>query len=318
MSKEVVLLTGVAGFIGSHTVKTLLEQEYQVIGVDNFLTGKEDNLEDLMSENFNLIRANVNNPAEVNKIFSDFSISYVFHYAAVVGVERTLKNPLLVLEDIKGIKNICENSVKHKIKRVFFSSSSEVYGESLQFPQKEEETPLNSRLPYAIVKNFSEVTLKSFNFEYGLNYTIFRFFNTYGPKQSEDFVMTKFISQALRGEDITIYGEGNQTRTFCYVEDNTKFTTSCLILPKTINQTYNVGTCKETSILELAELIKRITKSKSKIKHLSPLKEGDMGRRIPSIEKMMNSVGEKKFIPLEIGIEKTIDYFKKKNMQETI
>ena len=125
----------------------------------------------------------------------------------------------MVLDDIKGIENILSLSHSTGVKRFFYSSSSEVYGEPVEFPQQEDTTPLNSRLPYAIVKNVGEAFVKSYYQEYGLNYTIFRFFNTYGPLQSDDFVMTKFLHQAISGEDITIYGEGLQTRSFCFVDD---------------------------------------------------------------------------------------------------
>ncbi|MFM7902004.1 MAG: NAD-dependent epimerase/dehydratase family protein, partial [Bacteroidota bacterium] len=149
-----------------------------------------------------------------------YRFEYVFHYAALVGVKRTLENPVMVLNDITGIKNVLNLSKNTGVKRVFFSSSSEVYGEPVEFPQNEHTTPLNSRLPYAIVKNVGEAYLRSFKQEYDLAFTIFRFFNTYGPQQSNDFVMSKFITAALSNTDITIYGDGSQTRTFCYIDDN--------------------------------------------------------------------------------------------------
>src|SRR5437588_12842334 len=122
----------------------------------------------------------------------------------------------MVLDDIKGIQNVLHLAKNTGVKRVFFSSSSEVYGEPVEFPQNEFTTPLNSRLPYAVVKNVGEAFLRSYKQEFDLDYTIFRFFNTYGPKQSSDFVMTKFIKAALANDRITIYGDGSQTRTFCY------------------------------------------------------------------------------------------------------
>ena len=117
----------------------------------------------------------------------------------MVGVKRTLENPLKVLEDIKGIQSVLHLAKNTGVKRVFFASSSEVYGEPVEFPQNEFTTPLNSKLPYAIVKNVGEAFLKSYYLEHGLNYTIFRFFNTYGPKQSTDFVMSKFLRAAPEG-----------------------------------------------------------------------------------------------------------------------
>src|SRR5690349_21786743 len=223
-----VLVTGAAGNIGSALVERLLrEKSYHVVAVDNFLTGAPEKLP-APQENFTFIQADVNNYNDMIAIMTAYRISYVFHYAAVVGVARTLKNPIQVLRDIDGIRNILDLSKNIGVERVFFSSSSEVYGEPVEFPQNEETTPLNSRLPYAIVKNVGEAFLRSYHREYGLPFTIFRFFNTYGPRQSKDFVITRFIMQAMAGEDITVYGDGSQSRTFCYIDDNIDTVVKCL------------------------------------------------------------------------------------------
>lgn len=126
----------------------------------------------------------------------------------MVGVKRTLDNPVMVLDNIQGIKNVLDLCKSTGVKRVFYSSSSEVYGKTVELPQHEHTTPLNSRLPYAIVKNVGKAFCRSYQQEFGLDYTIFRFFNTYGPKQSTDFVMAKFLKLALNNEDITVYGAG--------------------------------------------------------------------------------------------------------------
>jgi len=145
--------------------------------------------------------------------------------------------------------------------------------------------------------------LKSYQKEYGLNYTIFRFFNTYGPLQSVDFVIKKFILQSVKGDDITIFGSGNQTRTFCYIDDNINFTKLVLENNEFNNDIINVGNNIEISMLRLAEIVKKITNSKSKIVHMPALKEGDMTRRCPDNGKMM-SLYEKKLISIEEGIER--------------
>src|SRR5204862_2479327 len=142
-----------------------------------------------------------------------------FHYAAMVGVKRTLAHPVQVLNDIKGINHVLNLSKNTGVKRVFYTSSSEVYGEPVEFPQNEHTTPLNSRLPYAIVKNVGEAYLRSYYKEYGLSYSIFRLFNTYGPRQSVDFVISKVLTAALQNKDITISGDGSHTRTICYIDD---------------------------------------------------------------------------------------------------
>jgi UDP-glucose 4-epimerase len=251
----------------------------------------------------------------MESLFDEHSFDYVFHYAAVVGVKRTTDNPLMVLEDVEGLKNIFRLSAENKVKRIFFSSSSEVYGEPVEMPQNEKTTPLNSKLPYAIVKNMGEAYCRSYFHEYGLKYTIFRFFNTFGPKQSPDFVMSKFIKQAINNQDITIYGDGSQTRTFCYIEDNIEATVKALKKDKFINDVINIGNDKETSILELAETIIELTESKSKIVFLPPLKEGDMSRRQPNAENIRGLLG-REFLPLKEGIEKVISSEVYKDLNE--
>jgi len=161
-------------------------------------------------------------------------------------------------------------------------------------------------LPYAVVKNAGEAFMQSFKKEFNLNYTIFRFFNTYGPKQSDDFVMSKFIHQALKNKDITIYGDGKQTRTFCYIDDNLDATVNAFMKGECINDVANIGNDVEITILELAKKIVKVSKSKSKIIHLPPLPKGDMPRRKPDVKKMKKLLG-KKMITLEEGIKKIID-----------
>jgi UDP-glucose 4-epimerase len=200
-----ILITGGAGNVGSALANRLVnKQEYCIFVVDNLRTGSIDKLPNSNLLNFKFINADVNNYLEIESVMTTIHFHYVFHYAALVGVQRTLDNPLDVLKDIEGFKNILELSKETNVKKVFFSSSSEVYGEPVEFPQNEITTPLNAKLPYAIVKSVGEAYLKSYFKEYGLKFTIFRFFNTYGPAQSKDFVIKKFITQALSNEDITI------------------------------------------------------------------------------------------------------------------
>lgn len=303
-----ILVTGGAGFIPSHLAERLAEEpDTHVVVLDNLSTGHKSYLKS--GKNLSLIKADVNDQAQLAETFAKHQFDYVFHYAAVVGVKRTLDHPLMVLEDITGIRNIMDNCQKHKVKRVFYSSSSEVYGESPSFPQDEHKTPLNSRLPYAIVKNVGEAYLRSYHQEHGLEYTIFRFFNTYGPRQSTDFVMSRFIKAALAGKDITVYGDGKQTRTFCYVGDNITASVNAFKKNQAVNDVVNVGSDIEVSIQQLAETIIRLCGSKSKIVHLPPLKEGDMPRRLPVVDKMKELLGHD-FTPLEQGIKMTVEYFR--------
>ncbi|CAN5633417.1 NAD-dependent epimerase/dehydratase family protein [soil metagenome] len=301
-----ILVTGGAGFIGSSLADRLArDPENFVVVVDNLLTGSISKVPKSIHQNVKFIKADVNFFKDISAIFSSYKFDYVFHYAAVVGVKRTLAHPVMVLNDLKGINNILGLAKNTGVKRVFYTSSSEVYGEPVEFPQNEHTTPLNSRLPYAIVKNVGEAYLRSFKKEYDLDFTIFRLFNTYGPKQSSDFVITKFLSAALKDKDISIYGDGMQTRTFCYIEDHLDATTNAFYNNHVVNDVANIGTDKEMTILDLAKEIIRITNSRSNIIHLPALKEGDMTRRQPDITRMVELL-DRGFTPLEEGIKSII------------
>jgi UDP-glucuronate decarboxylase len=307
MFKRKILVTGGAGFIGSALSEKLIQnKENFVVVVDNFITGNRLKLPEQETENWKFIKCNVNDRRDISEIMLSQNFDFVFHYAALVGVERTQEHPVEVLKDIQGIQNILSLSKNTGVKRVFFSSSSEIYGDPVEIPQNVYTTPLNSRLPYAIVKNIGEAFLRSFHQEYGLNYTIFRFFNTYGPKQSRDFVISKFLVRALNNKDITIYGDGLQTRTFCYVDDNVDACLTAFYDDHVVNDVINIGGSKEITILELAKLVIEITGSKSKIIHLPPLKDGDMRRRQPDNSQMKEILG-RKLIPVMEGMQKIIE-----------
>lgn len=301
-----ILITGGAGFVGSCTAEKLIaDKNNYVVILDDLSTGNVDKLPEMPKDNWRFVKADVNNYREVAEVMLGTKFDFVFHYAALVGVKRTQDNPVKVLNDIDGIKNVLNLCKSTGVKRVFFSSSSEVYGEPVELPQHEQTTPLNSRVPYAVVKNIGESFLRSYQKEYGLDYTIFRFFNTYGPKQSRDFVMSKFISAALKNEDIALYGGGNQTRTFCYVDDNVD---TCLLAMKNdlvVNDVMNVGGENEVKIIDLAKLIIKLTGSSSKILTVPALKEGDMVRRCPDISKM-KTILDRERLPLENGIQKLL------------
>ena len=301
------LVTGGAGFVGSAIAEKLAKDEDNfVVVVDNLLTGHIKKVPVSKHDNIRFIKADANNYQDMSEIMLSYKFDYVFHYAAVVGVKYTLENPVKVLEDIEGIKNILNLSKNTSVKRIYFSSSSEVYGEPVELPQNESTTPLNSRLPYAIVKNVGEAFMRSFYQEYGLEYTIFRFFNTFGPKQSINFVISRFLQRALNNHDIAIYGDGTQTRTFCYIDDNIDATISTFLNNTCVNDVANIGGSDEMTILDLAKTIIKVTNSKSKIIHLPELKEGDMKRRKPDTTKMKGLLN-KAPISLEQGLKNILD-----------
>jgi len=307
MYKRKILVTGGAGFIGSALSEKLIQnKENYVVVVDNLLTGNRLKLPSKEDTNWTFIKCNVNDRRDISEIMLSQNFDYVFHYAALVGVKRTQDHPVDVLNDIQGIQNILSLSKNTGVKRVFFSSSSEIYGDPVEIPQNVYTTPLNSRLPYAIVKNVGEAFLRSYYHEYGLNYTIFRFFNTYGPKQSRDFVISKFLVRALNNKEITIYGDGLQTRTFCFIDDNVDACLKAFYTDQVVNDTINIGGSREITILDLAKLIIEITGSKSKIIHLPPLEEGDMRRRQPD-NSHMKEILDRKLILLHEGIQKILE-----------
>ena len=301
-----ILVTGGAGNVGGALVEKLIQDSTNfVVVVDNLSTGFLSKLPSKEFTNWKFIKADVNDFNEISSIMLSYSFDYVFHFAAVVGVIRTQENPVSVLNDIQGIQHVLNLSKNSSVKQVYFSSSSEVYGEPVELPQHEHRTPLNSRVPYAVVKNVGECFFRSYQQEFGLPFTIFRFFNTYGPNQSTDFVVSRFIALALKNQDITIYGDGSQTRTFTYVDDTVD---TCIKIMKDNlleNDVINIGSDKLMTVLELAKLVIEITASKSNIIHLQPLKDGDMTRRQPDNSKM-KEILKRDLISIEDGIKKMI------------
>lgn len=301
--KTKILVTGGAGNIASALVAQLISdpQNFVVI-LDNLSTGYMSKLPSENKTNWKFIKADVNNLADISSVMYSYSFDYVFHFAAVVGVKRTQENPVSVLNDIEGIKNVLNLSKNSTVKHVYYASSSEVYGEPVELPQNEHRTPLNSRVPYAVVKNVGECFYRSYWQEFNLPYTIFRFFNTYGPNQSTDFVVSRFLEAALKNKDLTIYGDGSQTRTFTYVEDTMAVCYKIFKEKLMVNDVINIGNNELMTIKELAELVISITRSSSNIVFLPALVEGDMTRRQPDNSKM-RTILEKNLISVEEGIK---------------
>lgn len=303
-NKNKILVTGGAGNIGSALVERLIKNSSNyVVIVDNLSTGYLSKLPPEEYDNWRLIKADVNNLSDISAVMLSYNFDYVFHFAAVVGVIRTQENPIDVLNDIEGIKNILNLSKNSSVKHVYFSSSSEVYGEPVELPQNEHLTPLNSRVPYAVVKNVGESFFRSYWQAFGLPYTIFRFFNTYGPNQSTDFVVARFLAAALQNKEISIYGDGSQTRTFTHVDDTVEVCNKIFEDHLLVNDVINIGNDVLMTVKELAELTIKVANSSSKIVYLPPLKEGDMTRRQPDNTKM-REILKKELIGIEEGIKR--------------
>lgn len=312
LRKKTILVTGGAGFIGSWMCVRLLGLGARVICVDDLSTGKRENIAPCMQygHSFIFVRADVNSKKALAVVFSKYRPHYVLHYAAFLGVQRTLENPFKVLADVEGIKNILELSRTHNVAKALFSSSSEVYGELNGTTAIENKTPINSRLPYAAVKVLGEIYFRTYYEEYGLPTVSLRFFNVYGPRQessSYGFVTAIFMRQALSGKPLTVFGRGVQTRDFVYIKDNIEATLKALLNPKIKGEEINIGTGKETRVIDLAKKIIRLSGKSSKIKFLPPRKKGDMIGRCPDITKMKKLLKYQPQYTLDHGLRETYE-----------
>jgi UDP-glucose 4-epimerase len=318
---ERVLVTGGAGFIGSHLCHALLQRGFRVACLDNFSTGKGSNIEFLRkNRNFSYYAVDVNKKLILEKAFQTVRPNYVFHYAATVGVKRVLEDQFAPLEDIEGIKNILYLSLRNKVKKVIYASSSEVYGESPQLPQKENGI-LNPLLSYGAVKLIGEHFCQAYYKKYGLPTCALRFFNVYGPRQEGSdygFVVSIFINQVLRGERPTVFGDGLQTRDFTYVSDNVNAALLAMMSEKADGQIFNVGTEKCTSILNLALKIIKISGKSLTPEFLPERSEFEITHRLPDVSKIKKALGFKAKIDLEKGLQKTIEYYNTRKRRELL
>ncbi|MCF7875015.1 MAG: NAD-dependent epimerase/dehydratase family protein [Candidatus Omnitrophica bacterium] len=304
-----VLVTGGAGFIGSHLCDRLLELGHSVLCVDNLSTGKKSNLDKAFSYGrlMEFKEVDVNCFESLEDIFGSYSPEVIYHYAAVVGVKRTIERSFAVLEDIEGIKNILNLSLKYKVKKVIYSSSSEVYGEALDIPTHEESN-VNPGLTYAAVKLIGERYCRSYFDSHNLDVCCLRLFNVYGPRQDSSeygFVVAIMIKRALENQDIIIYGDGSQTRDFTYISDVVNSSIKVLNKKDTRGELINIGTAEKTSIQSLAQLVTSITKSNSKIKYL-PERTNDILNRCAKIDKLQSILGYRPKYGLKEGLEEIL------------
>jgi len=300
------LVTGGAGFIGSHLCEALAK-DHEVYCLDSLLTGKKENIQ---NPKIKFIKADVLDKKGLEYIFDKNGFDWVFHYAAIVGVKRTLGNPLGVLEDIHGIEHVLDLSRKHEVKKVLFASSSEVYGQPVEIPERE-DGHLNAKMPYAVTKLFGENLLKAYYEKYGLRTTSLRFFNVYGPRQDSSdygFVVGIFIKQVLNNERPTIFGNGSQTRDFVYINDNIEATIKAMESEKTDGEVINIGTGVPVSILHLAERIIELCGKDLKPGYMENHRE-DIKHRFPDVSKMIELIEFRPRYNLEKGLKETIAWY---------
>jgi len=305
-----ILITGGAGFLGSHLCERLLEEGNEIICLDNFFTGSKNNVMHLLrNASFELIRHDIINPffIEVDQIYNMACPASPVHYQY---------NPIKTIKtNVMGTINTLGMAKRLRVK-ILLASTSEVYGNPEVNPQGENYwgrvNPIGVRSCYDEGKRAAECLMMDYHRQNNVTVKIVRIFNTYGPRMAlnDGRVVSNFIVQALRGKDLTVYGDGSQTRAFCYVDDMTDGIIRMMASPDDFLGPVNLGNPEEFSILELAETIIRITGSKSKIS-FNPLPQDDPTQRKPDITLAGNMLGWEPKVGLEEGLEKTIAYFRK-------
>jgi dTDP-glucose 4,6-dehydratase len=308
MSQRRALITGGAGFLGSHLADALLAEHWNVVVVDNLLTGRPANIAHLSREpKFEFIEKDICQPFDVGKV------EYVFHFASPASPEDYHAHGIETLQvGSIGTFHALEVARKYGAKYLV-SSTSECYGDPLEHPQKEtywgHVNPVGPRSVYDEAKRFTEAATVAYRRYHNVDVRIARIFNTYGPRMQirDGRVVPNFMRQALTGQDLTVYGNGSQTRSFCYVSDEIE---GFLRLAKSDeHMPVNIGNPNEFTILQCAQVVLKITGSKSRIRH-EPLPQDDPRQRRPDITKARQLLGWEPKIDLETGLRLSLDYFK--------
>ena len=306
-----ILVTGAAGFLGSHLCDRLIEQGHKVIGLDSFFTGSEKNVEGLRKHpNFALIKHDV-----VDALAAQ-DLDEIYNLACPASPVHYQYDPIHTMKtSVLGALNMLELARVTGAK-IFQASTSEVYGDPSVHPQPEEYwgnvNAIGIRSCYDEGKRAAETLFFDYHRAHQLRIKVVRIFNTYGPRMAADDgrVVSNFIVQALKGQDLTIYGDGNQTRSFCYADDLVDGFIKMMNSDDSVKGPINLGNPGEFTMLELAERVLRLTGSQSKLIHL-PLPQDDPKQRRPDITKAQTALNWTPLIPLEQGLERTIDYFRK-------
>jgi len=307
--KKRILVTGGAGFVGSHLCETLLARGHEVFCLDNFFTGQKQNIIHLLDHPyFELIRHDITMPffIEADEIYNLACPASPIHYQ-YNGI-KTIKTSVMGAINMLGL-------AKRLNAKVLQASTSEVYGDPEVHPQPESYwgnvNPIGPRACYDEGKRCAEALFVNYHRQNRVKIKIARIFNTYGPRMhpNDGRVVSNFIVQALKGEDITIFGNGTQTRSFCYVDDMVKALIALMETPDTVTGPINLGNPGEFTMLELAEAVLRLTGSRSKIVHM-PLPQDDPMQRQPDITLARETLGWQPEVHLEQGLKHTIDYFK--------
>jgi len=305
-----VLVTGAAGFIGSHLSESLLERGFSVVGMDNLVTGDKANLEALAGRDFSLVKHNI-----TEHINLDGPLDYIFHFASPASPIDYLKLPIQTLKVGSLGTHNCLGLAKAKKARILLASTSEVYGDPLVHPQKEDYwgnvNPVGPRGVYDEAKRFSEAMVMAYHRVHDVETRIVRIFNTYGPRMrvNDGRAIPAFMSQALRGDDVTVFGDGSQTRSLCFVSDLIDGIVRLMLSDTT--DPVNIGNPEEMSIRALAEKIIGLTGSSSRIVEKS-LPADDPKVRRPDISRARAVLDWEPRVSLDTGLLPTLDYFRGK------
>ncbi len=308
--KKRVVITGAAGFIGSHLAETLLDRDYAVVGIDNLLTGDTANISHLVNRDFLFIKHDV-----TQYIYVDGPVDVVMHWASPASPIDYLELPIPTLKVGALGTHKALGLAKAKGARFVIASTSEVYGDPLEHPQKEtywgNVNPVGPRGVYDEAKRFAEAMTMAYHRYHGVDTKIVRIFNTYGPKMrlNDGRAVPAFMSQVLRNQDVTVFGDGSQTRSFTYISDLVDGIIRLMLSPE--NDPVNIGNPIEMTIKQIAETIIRMTGSSSKIVY-RPLPTDDPKQRRPDITRARTLLGWEPKVQLEQGLTKTIEYFRAK------
>lgn len=313
-----ILVTGGAGFIGSHLCERLILDGQRVIAVDNFITGNKSNLNKLLAnKRFTLIEADVSNPTN-DYLDSKIKIDEIYHLASPASPQGYIENPVETYQvNSFATHHLAEYARKNKTKLIF-ASTSEVYGDPLEHPQKERYwgnvNPIGIRSCYDVSKRFGEMVLTTFIRKYKIDARIVRIFNTYGPRMDllDGRVVPNFVTQALKGESITVHGDGTQTRSFCYVSDLVEYLVrmSKADISKVSAKPINIGNDQEFTVLDFAQKINKLVGRTSKIIFIDR-PEDDPNRRRPDLTLAKRVLKFSPKVGVDDGLKKTIAYYQK-------
>lgn len=307
-----ILITGGAGFIGSHLAEYLLTKGYNIRILDNLSTGKIENIESIIEE-IEFIDGDICNNKMVLKALQN--MDYVFHLAALPSVQRSIEDPLTTFKvNVEGTINLLLASKEVGVKKFIFSSSSSVYGNQGVLPKKE-DSPIFPISPYALTKYAAERYCQIFYYIYGLKTVCLRYFNVFGPRQNIESkyaaVIPKFITQVMMGSPITIYGDGLQSRDFTYVDNVVEANYLACMSEAAVGNVINIGCSRNYTINELAKMIMKIIGKNSSISYL-PERPGEVKHSLADITKAKERLNYEPKVDLQEGLKRTIDWFSKR------